>query len=388
MRLSSIGIGAVLMYFVDPESGRRRRCAARDKANHLVRRTRDAIDVASRDLENRARGAVATFGSALQREEEEVADEVLVERVRSKLGRVSSHPRAIDVTCEGGAVTLEGPVLASELRHVLSATSRVRGVERIVNRLEPHRSTGAIPALQGGQPRREVGELWQRRWSPGPRLLVATGGALAVLSGLRRGGVFGAAIALGGGLALARGMTNMPTKHLFGFGDGRRSIDVTKTIDIDAPLEQVFAFLSEPERFPKLMSHVRAVERTPDGVYRWTVSGPAGIDVGWSAVITDLAPNELIAWRSEPGSLVDHAGSLRFESMPDGRTRVGVRMSYIPPLGVFGHALATLLGADPKRQLDEEFVRFKSLMERGKATAHGETVLRDDFTPPRRELVH
>lgn len=386
MRLASIGIGAALMYFLDPQSGRRRRSSARDQGVHALHEANDALDVASRDLENRIRGAVASFGSTLRHEP--AADEILVERVRSKLGRVSSHPHAIEVGCEGGTITLEGPVLAREMRHVLSAVSRVRGVGKVVNRLEPHRSTEPIPALQGGAPRREVFELLQTNWAPGPRLLVGTAGALALVSGLRRGGFFGAAFALGGGLALARSITNLETKRIFGIGAGRRAIDLTKTIEVNAPIEQVFAWLSAPERFPKFMSHVRSVERASDGGYRWTVSGPAGMDVTWTAVVTKLEPNELIAWRTEPGSIVGHAGSLRFESTPDGRTRIGLRMSYGPPAGVIGHVFAKLLGADPKRQIDEDFIRFKSLMEQGKATAHGETVLRDELEPEPQELVH
>jgi uncharacterized membrane protein len=42
-------------------------------------------------------------------------------------------------------------------------------------------------------------------------------------------------------------------------------------------------------------------------------------------------------------------------------------MSYTPPAGVVGHAVAKLLGSDPKSQLDQDLMRLKSTLETGKA---------------------
>jgi uncharacterized membrane protein len=53
-------------------------------------------------------------------------------------------------------------------------------------------------------------------------------------------------------------------------------------------------------------------------------------------------------------------------------------MSYNPPAGAIGHALATALGSDPRRALDAALVRMKSLLEEGKATAHGRAISRDE----------
>jgi len=54
-------------------------------------------------------------------------------------------------------------------------------------------------------------------------------------------------------------------------------------------------------------------------------------------------------------------------------------MSYNPPGGALGHGLATLLGSDPKRAMDEDLVRFKSLLEAGRTRAHGERVTREEL---------
>jgi uncharacterized membrane protein len=102
----------------------------------------------------------------------------------------------------------------------------------------------------------------------------------------------------------------------------------------------------------------------------------------WDALITRLIPNQVLAWKSVEGSTVENAGIIHFEPFHGGRsTRLDIRMSYNPPAGALGHAFARLLGADPKRQMDDDLLRFKSLIELGKATGH-ETVSREQLSPP------
>ena len=153
--ISGIGLGAGLMYWLDPDRGNRRRALVRDKLVHAFHSTGNAIDRTSHYLTNRARGLAAEAGSRLRCEP--VSDEVLVERVRSKLGRLVSHPRAIDVTAHQGCVTLSGPILASEVRRMLCRISSVRGVTDVVNRLEVHEQSDEVPALQGGAARPSSG---------------------------------------------------------------------------------------------------------------------------------------------------------------------------------------------------------------------------------------
>jgi uncharacterized membrane protein len=41
-------------------------------------------------------------------------------------------------------------------------------------------------------------------------------------------------------------------------------------------------------------------------------------------------------------------------------------MSYSPPAGVLGHAVASLFGADPQTEMGEDIARLKSYFETGK----------------------
>jgi hypothetical protein len=67
--VGGIGIGAALMYVLDPERGKRRRAMARDKAVAMANKTGRAFAKTSRDLNNRAKGVAAEFRSAVSRGE-------------------------------------------------------------------------------------------------------------------------------------------------------------------------------------------------------------------------------------------------------------------------------------------------------------------------------
>ena len=79
----------------------------------------------------------------------------------------------------------------------------------------------------------------------------------------------------------------------------------------------------------------------------------------------------MIAWKSEPGSVVANAGVIRFEPAEGGNTRVDVRLAYNPPGGGLGHLAALLFGADPRSALDEDLVRLQGLIEQGSTRAPG-----------------
>jgi uncharacterized membrane protein len=167
-----------------------------------------------------------------------------------------------------------------------------------------------------------------------------------------------------GSVLAARAATNMEIRRLFGWG-GRRSIEFMKTMHIAAPLEQVFEFWQNFENFPQFMRNVRSVHRNADGSWHWEVAGPLGARVQWDALLTRLEPNRLIAWSTVPGAPVAHAGQVRFQSEGDG-TRLQIEMGYNPAGGAFGHVVASLFGADPKSEMDEDLARLKAYFETGK----------------------
>jgi len=366
----SLALGAGIMYLLDPNRGARRRNLLRDKMVHARRVAREGWEATSHDLANRSRGLAAAARSRLSSDDAD--DWVIEQRVRAALGRVVSHPSAIAVNSGEGRVTLSGPVLAGEVEALLDCTRKIRGVREVENNLAVHESGEHVPALQGGVPRTgtESG-LRQENWTPSLRLLAALGGGTLAVWGFERGGVLGTAAGAAGLALFARGSTNTPLDSLVGVGGGRRAVELQKTVTIHAPADRVFAFLTEWERWPLWMSHVREVSGrgTVRGRERthWVVDGPLGVPVRWDAITTGIVPNEEIAWKTEDGAAVAHAGVIRLVPVGDDATRVELRMSYNPPAGLLGHAVAASFGRDPKRQMDDDLARLKTTIETGHA---------------------
>jgi uncharacterized membrane protein/uncharacterized membrane protein YphA (DoxX/SURF4 family) len=363
--LAGVGIGAGLTYFVDPGRGARRRARVRDRMTHAAAVTRRAIGTIRRDARHRAYGTAATLRTALRRDGAD--DVVIVERVRAVLGRLVSHPHAVGVMASEGVVRLEGPILKREAERLVRAVRRVRGVQDVIDRLEPHEQAGHVPSLQGGRaPSGDRVDVLQEHWAPTTRAIVGTAGTALVAASVARRDRSGTVAAFIGVGLVARATANLPVNRLTGIASRRRAVDIEKTITINARIEEVYAFWSLYENFPRFMSRVLDVRSSEDPQRsHWKVAGPAGIPVQFDAEITRAVPNQLIAWKTLSGSPVAHAGIVRLDPVPDARTRVHVHMSYNPPAGWLGHGIAAAFGADPKSSMDQDLVRMKTLIETG-----------------------
>ena len=359
-------LGCAAMYFLDPQLGRRRRGLARDRFVHAARVAGEAGRVTALDAAHRAQGVIADTRRLLTAGP--VSDEALLGRVRAALGRAVSHPHALEAAVDHGHVTLSGPVLSEEVRGLLRALRGVPGVRGVSDNLTVHLESGSVPSLQGGIPRRGPRfELLQDSWSPAARLLAGALGAGLMLRSAHERGLWGSLLGVAGGGLLARAVANQDLASLVGFGG--RGIAVQKVIAVNAPVEEVFSFWTDYQNFPRFMSKVRDVQPAAEGRSHWVVSGPAAVPVHWTAEVTRVISGALIEWRATADSAIRHRGSVRFD--PSGKggracTRVTVRLTYEPPAGAFGHAVAVLFGADPKSEMDADLMRMKTMIETGR----------------------
>jgi len=375
--ISAFAAGAAFMYFSDPNRGKRRRALVRDKVAKTWHQVTSLADKAQRDMFHRAEGAFSELKAEFG--DRHPDDVVLIERVRSHVGRAVSHPHAMEVGAQRGKVTLKGPVLADEVDHLLQTVRSVPGVEEVVNRLEIHEDAGKLSSLQGGVPREHLPEFMQQNWTPALRMAAGTlGGALIWHSARSNGAATKTASALAGAALLTRVVFNREFSDIAGIGGGGRVIEIDKAVHVHASVEEVFKLWSNYRVFPRFMAHLKEVDDYGNGISHWVAAGPAGVPVSWDAEVTKLIPNKLMAWRSLPGSTVQTEGRVRFDKEDTG-TRVGIRMFYKPPGGMIGHYLAGLLGADAKHDVDDDMVRFKSLIELGHTRAHGKAVMREDL---------
>lgn len=181
--LTGAALGAGAMYLLDPAGGRRRRARVGDAVAHASHRARTIAATRARDAGHRMSGLAARTLSHVGGEGTP-ADDVLVARVRARLGRLVSHPGAIGVTAAAGTVTLTGPVFAVEVDQLIAGIADVPGVTGLENRLEPHADAAHVPSLQGVGPRVLPAEPAPRvRWTPALGLMAGvTGLALVALS--------------------------------------------------------------------------------------------------------------------------------------------------------------------------------------------------------------
>jgi hypothetical protein len=204
--LAGLGLGAGLMYLADPDHGRRRRARLGEATRHATHAAKRAAGMTARDVQHRVSGLAARVLAQLV-EEPAPADDVLAARVRARLGRLVSHPGAVEVAASKGAITLGGPIFAAEVEQLLKGVGSIPGVTAIDNRLEPHREAGHVSALQGPGPR-EVPRMpasW-RRWSPTARLIAGVAGLALVTLSMPNRALRGAATGIAGVELLERAL--------------------------------------------------------------------------------------------------------------------------------------------------------------------------------------
>jgi uncharacterized membrane protein len=363
--LAGFGAGLTAMYFLDPDRGARRRAIVSSKFVHAAKQLPRAARVTRLDLSNRAKGVLAETSHFFKWGEEQQDDGVTVARIRSKMGRINSHPHAVNIQSRNGEVTLSGVILKDEVPALIKCIKSVSGVREIHNNLHEYDSPEGVSSLQGGSKRESRWEFFQENWSPAARFAAGTAGTAALAYGLAKRDAGGLGIGALGAALLARSVTNTEFQRLFGFGGGRTAVTIDKSINVNAPPDVLYALWSNFENFPQFMSNVLEVTNIDDKISHWKVAGPGNIPVEWDAEITKVVPDEIIAWKSVKGSAISNAGYVMFEPNDDGTTEVTVRLSYNPPAGAVGHALAMAFGADPKSEMDADLMRMKSLLETG-----------------------
>jgi len=198
------GLGAGLMYLLDPEGGRGRRAVARDKSLSALKQGGKAAAKTSRHLGNKTKGLVAEAGSKLRKSDLVDDGQKLLKKVQKAVRASVSYPAAIDPILEEGRVYLHGLALASEVARLLAEIGAVEGVTDVENRLELHESPKDLAAFRKGA----------KRWvGPAARVLTGTTGGALALAGLRNKNVALGAVGLG---LLAHGIANPDVKQLAG----------------------------------------------------------------------------------------------------------------------------------------------------------------------------
>ena len=149
-------------------------------------------------------------------------------------------------------------------------------------------------------------------------------------------------------------------------GQGNADTLVGRTVTINRPRAELFAYWRDFGNLASFMDNVERVEVLDDRRSRWVVKAPGEKTVEWTSVITEERDGEFIAWASEEGADVPNSGRIDFRDAQGERgTIVTATILYDPPAGIIGKVIAKMFQREPAIQARRDLRRFKQLMETG-----------------------
>jgi uncharacterized membrane protein len=105
---------------------------------------------------------------------------------------------------------------------------------------------------------------------------------------------------------------------------------IKRSIEVHAPVEQVYARWTRVEDFPLFMKSLREVRREGERRFYWRAERD-GLPYEAVEEISLMIPNHRIAWRNVSGS--ENSGVVSFESLGPEITRVTLDLAYVPDSG-------------------------------------------------------
>lgn len=140
------------------------------------------------------------------------------------------------------------------------------------------------------------------------RVAISTAGGTLVTLGLRRRSWAGYAAALAGGWMLYRGIRGEGSRRVElapvdGLESSAQALDVQRTLAIDAPADEVQAFLAEPANLDTVLGEAGTVQAAGDAGQRWTLATSFGDGLSWEML--RLEDEDVQGWASADGAPLD-----------------------------------------------------------------------------------
>jgi len=139
---------------------------------------------------------------------------------------------------------------------------------------------------------------------------------------------------------------------------------VTKSIQVNVPVQTAYNQWTQFEAFPKFMEGVEQVQQLDDKRLRWRAK-VGGKDVEWEAEIIEQIPDQRIAWRNTSGAT--NAGMVQFHQDGESGCEIALTLETEP------HGIVETVGdalGFPDRQIESDLQRFKEYIE-GRGTETG-----------------
>jgi len=148
---------------------------------------------------------------------------------------------------------------------------------------------------------------------------------------------------------------------------------IGRTVTINRPRAELYAYWRDFARLPTFMDNVERVDVLSPTRSHWVVKAPGGRTVEWEALVTEEKEGELIAWASTEDADVPNSGRIEFRDAGDRGTIVTATIVYDPPAGVVGRLIAKMFQREPAIQARHDLRRFKQLMETGEVATSSRT---------------
>lgn len=262
------------------------------------------------------------------------------------------HLLSKEIEIQGELISLEKTERQTEIEELRKELNQVKQVIERSLPVEPQENQKNFFQYQPG--------FIVGKWSPWVRILSTLSGVTLIHAGIRRKGSIGLLSSSFGVALISRAITNEDLTQLVGTVI-LPVLRMKRSLYVAAPIEFVYDFLKDFSNYPKFMSFIREVSVDDVGTLTWIAQAPGGTQIHWRTTVQALQQNQRIAWKSIPGSLIATEGIIQMAPTHFG-TQLHIQLSYAPPAGAFGYAIAHLLGFDPKSRIDGDLKLLNHLI--------------------------
>lgn len=142
------------------------------------------------------------------------------------------------------------------------------------------------------------------------------------------------------------------------------AINIRTSFSVHAPRKLVYDTWRDFENLPHFLKHIKKIKVTDDIHSHWILKTPGKFPiVEWDAELIEQEGERELSWRSLQGSMIETAGKLNFTDA-GAATEITALISYRPPAGYIGAAIAKYINPTLKKYVEEDIARFKNYIEK------------------------
>ncbi len=141
------------------------------------------------------------------------------------------------------------------------------------------------------------------------------------------------------------------------------AVNIRTCFIVRAPRKLAYDSWRKLEKLPRFLKHIKNIRVTDESHSRWILRTPGSMPaIEWNAEIIDQEEGRELSWRSMPGSRIETAGKINFADTTGG-TEVNVLITYRPPAGYIGFALASVVNPSLRQMVERDLSNFKRYIE-------------------------